>query len=900
MPSPSLYIEDQLDYSNLEQHYLDDDHDYDDDPYYPEVPSSAANLGPAKKGRQRKQSGLRHRLNVKDDDAEDEEIGPCYILNLPNDVLHVLLVRLQPRSLLQLGATCKFLHDELKSESVWRQCYINRFLWEGAAGNGRAREEVKALVQGCSGIGGRGWKKEALSRDAMLERWLVSRSSNVIHHPFPVLINKMSLSYPPLLSHAKAPMVIGKMSNSGFTSSAGSSAKISHRQRYETMKAVSTRPAPALFCASQEHAAVIKSDPLTGKVSKGVWGPTEDANFHIRPQWDPGLASFIFLPKRSQSHILWGLQSGSCVHTSLQSRAHAKYGGRPTSVNVMSLPNDMHEGAVLSIYQPESQGKDPMKWVSGGQDGRLKYWQLNPGSARSGKLTPSEGVSANIICVFSSEPVEKPFKDRSEEVRLRQMASPDGIYLTACDVQHDVVCGVTCDGDLRLWFSATTSPREVRLDVGSEADYGGVTDLNLVTWWSANGLTASVLIHHLRHPNFARHDISLNGDSHKIKTVFFSTDGEAPLTTLQAFLLPSSPISQPPEARHTLSARIITPSDSGVASPAAPDADEENFRNVSPAGEQFGRVVVGGDLHGRVYIWEWDGRPIGGIIKPIRDWAVCDGKITAVEMSCGLVAVGAFNGQVWVYDPLPPEPTRLRKLGSPAHLTPGDLIVAETDEHRAKFFNVNHLILENDLIVAAIGRNVLAWRAGTGKGRQSGKNSNANRRGAPGGGRSEFRGHSRTLDLRDLHQDAVDSHYEIRAENEATRAHTSHEDQHLAVMNDLGLADGDEALRYAILLSQQEADASAAAAAERLSTGSSPERVRADPGAGVPDVSLNDGTAMSDDEAAAIQAVEEFERAEAARKAARTREDEDDLAEVLEQIRVAELAEAALRERKGI
>ncbi len=104
----------------------------------------------------------------------------------------------------------------------------------------------------------------------------MSRSSNVVHHPFPVLINKMSLSYPPLLPHAKAPMVVGKMSKSGSNSPAGSSAKLSHRQRYEAMKAVSTRPAPALYCASQEHAAVIKSDPLTGKVSKGVWGPTEE------------------------------------------------------------------------------------------------------------------------------------------------------------------------------------------------------------------------------------------------------------------------------------------------------------------------------------------------------------------------------------------------------------------------------------------------------------------------------------------------------------------------------------------------------------------------------------------------------------------------------------------------
>lgn len=711
-------------------------------------------------------------------------------------------------------------------------------------------------------------------------------------------------------------MVVGKMSASGSNSPAGSTSKLSHRQRYEAIKAVSTRPTPSLYCASQEHAAVIKSDPLTGKVSKGVWGPTEEgeldfpllkltpANFHIRPQWDPGLASAIFLPKRAQSHILWGLLSGSCVHTTVQSRTHAKYGGRPTSVNVMSLPNDMHEGAVLSIYQPESHGKDPMKWVTGGQDGRLKYWQLNPGSSKSGKLTPTEGVPASITCLFSSEPVEKPFKERSEEVRLRQIANPDGIYLTNCDIQHEVICGVTQDGDLRIWFNTLTNPYEVRLDVGSEEEYGGVCRLDLVCVETGHGLTASILIHHSRHPNFARHDITLDGmASHKLKTTFFSTAGEAPLTTLQAFLLPTPPISQPPEAQQTLSARIITPTNgSGVASPAAPDLEVDSLRTRLAPAEQFGRVVVGGDLYGRAYIWEWDGRPIGDVIQPIRDWRVGDGKVTAVEMSCGLVAVGTFNGQVGVYDPLPNPPTRLRKLGAPSHLTPGDLIVAESDEHRAKYFNVNHLVLESDLIVAAVGRNILAWRAGTGKGRQSGKNGNANRRGGASG-RSEFRGHSRTLDLRDLHQDAVDSHYEIRAENEAMRAHTSHEEQHLAAMTDLGLADGDEALRYALLLSQQEADASAASG--------SPERIAPQSRADAPDLGVpepdDDAAGISDDEAAAIQLVAEFERAEAARQTAleaQAAQDEDDLADVLEQIRLAEMAEMAeaaeSRERKGI
>jgi hypothetical protein len=75
MPPSSLYIEDQLDYSTLDQDYLDD-YDYDDDPYYPEVPSSAANLGPAKKVKQPKKGGLKHKPKDKVDEQEEDEGGP--------------------------------------------------------------------------------------------------------------------------------------------------------------------------------------------------------------------------------------------------------------------------------------------------------------------------------------------------------------------------------------------------------------------------------------------------------------------------------------------------------------------------------------------------------------------------------------------------------------------------------------------------------------------------------------------------------------------------------------------------------------------------------------------------------------------------------------------------------
>lgn len=60
--------------------------------------------------------------------------------------------------------------------------------------------------------------------------------------------------------------------------------------------------------------------------------------------------------------------------------------------------------------------------------------------------------------------------------------------------------------------------------------------------------------------------------------------------------------------------------------------------------------------------------------------------------------------------------------------------------------------------------------------------------------------------MRDLHDDAVDSHYEIREENETFRPQTTEEDAQRAAMQNLGLEDGDAALEYALMMSQRESE----------------------------------------------------------------------------------------------
>jgi len=90
------------------------------------------------------------------------------------------------------------------------------------------------------------------------------------------------------------------------------------------------------------------------------------------------------------------------------------------------------------------------------------------------------------------------------------------------------------------------------------------------------------------------------------------------------------------------------------------------------------------------------------------------GESRLIAPECCLII--SFDGHIRVYDPLPDPPVLLRNF-HPARLSSADAFVAASHESDARYFNVNQIILENDLIVATIGRKVFGWKAGIGKGR---------------------------------------------------------------------------------------------------------------------------------------------------------------------------------------
>ena len=78
----------------------------------------------------------------------------------------MLLGRMPPSSLKVLGQTCAGLRAILEDEAIWRDSYVHMFM--GSVRTDEVKGDLKILVQGCLGTE-RGWKKEALGREAMIE-----------------------------------------------------------------------------------------------------------------------------------------------------------------------------------------------------------------------------------------------------------------------------------------------------------------------------------------------------------------------------------------------------------------------------------------------------------------------------------------------------------------------------------------------------------------------------------------------------------------------------------------------------------------------------------------------------------------------------------------------------------
>jgi hypothetical protein len=326
---------------------------------------------------------------------------------------------------------------------------------------------------------------------------------------------------------------------------------------------------------------------------------------------------------------------GSCIHTTLATKSQSSQGGRASSINVISALADSHQGEICDIWMDDRS--DALKWVTGGTDGRVKYWQLvTTEIPRSGKR-PADIVSS-MICLFSATRIEDTLPGRSEAVRRRQNGKPDDVILVRCAPDHGVVCGITEDGDLRVWFRAGSGKeKEVRIDAGSAEDMGVVKRMELE---ARDDSTASVLVHHYRSSSFTRFDIVIDADGQS-EVTSRNLDSPVPgaFSAIQASLRSSLAISTFTPAPPVLS----TSGPNEEAEQSSGENSPEPSTDSKTVSSNYGRLVATGDEHGVACLWAWDEIPgRAGRDSPLRAWSAVSGRITAIEVSCGLVAVGRY------------------------------------------------------------------------------------------------------------------------------------------------------------------------------------------------------------------------------------------------------------------
>jgi hypothetical protein len=528
------------------------------------------------------------------------------LLKLPIDVLKLLLVRVPPRSLAALAATCTTLRADLSDEAIWRRSYVHRYVGESAP-----EAVVRTLVQPCA-VAGQGWRKESLERETMLENWASSNASGKAHQPNVGPIHRLSLAYP----QSTRPGLLG-------SSTSVDTPRTTLKEKYEAHIATTTRPAPYVLSAGLSVGGIVRSDPLSGKLSKGYWGPRVNANFHLRPHLDTSdPPTAIYMHKREQGFAIWGLASGRVVRNMMGAKSHTANRLRATSSNVQCAPEDAHVGVIECVH---ATGADT--FVSGGSDGRVKVWRYEAPPDRR-PVNPSGGSAdlvGRLVCVYTSSPSETTFADRPEETKYRVAMRPDGIVSARYDEVGDVLCSVSADGELRFWFDLSTAPREVRVDVGARHEYGGVRQIEL----DVRDGTAAVLVLHDGHSDLVgdqgellyRFDIKPDGSYDR--TAFVDA---GKITALHVDLAPTLPITKvlhttkPAQSDNSLD--LTTP---------VPQIDEQG---------RYGRYIVTGNSAGECCWYAWDGA--GEDRRPLRKWAVGRGAVSSIDANASLVAVGTY------------------------------------------------------------------------------------------------------------------------------------------------------------------------------------------------------------------------------------------------------------------
>lgn len=723
---------------------------------------------------------LKARALAEEESDEDNGDPMAQVAILPPEILSRIFAHSDPRTIAQCASVCRSFAHVVQDDSTWRLAVSIAFGIEST-------DPRQATNPTMRRVDANSWRAEYVRRTERVRRWRRARAPTVLTDARIELIHSIALSLP-------------------------------HH---------------FMLCSSTAYGVASRSDPFTGKVSKGyldVSGPVQGV-----PLVTLGLGPAVTALRleADATRIVWGFQHGVVGMTTLARQGTNPRGavrgsqfsarsGHVGPVTDIALPFGTAVGGAHSLERsPEKVrqkqamlGEASETFVTCGVDGTVRLWSphrtvplwkdvvhadtLADGTTKRPAIairvaihlesgTIAAATSEGHIKVWSSIDINgllaiptRTFEDSQNTLRTVSSAV-QAIYNKIKKYDLPSIHLASPESPLKLDLLV--------LDIGSEIAAGAhgkapIEKIRILTFAAELSLLERRVLH------------------------LGSTNGRVDLDRLAlpskedrlTCARPDFDVSQPLE-RPTNTIGLVTTVSAHSGVPPISHGSRSHATTLFTER----KYVCAGTQRGRLIVWDWD-QEADGLSGEIGAYLCLDAhhaSITAIDMTQHAIVLGSSDGTIKAFCPLSGQLLRTFNDRTATRHPARMLAAGQLTEEQSSRFYVTQIIASEDTIVAAIGSQVLAWQAEKLRSKNQQSRKSTSRTGRNTIGRLWD---PKVQSSKEMERDVYETQRELEQEHQERLANH----QRLGgggLASDLDDLTEQEAFEYAMMLSRDEMDA---------------------------------------------------------------------------------------------